>query len=1081
MATKSDFAQKLLHDLRVRKERMAATQNSNPRPSQRCRDTQGNPRQTYRGARQINGYDSSRAGNLTRRSGGGTKPIGTVESSNQIVLYNGGNNNSKQVRDLSMAIAFAFENGGKLSKIGTCSSNPLVEYFQRFSRGTMESGKLCFSKNSYSTYQVPTVSHIHINEIAKGVQNMNQILKACSDGLDLDRNSIEIGKELLKGAVNLEESLRVLVNLQEATKYTNGTQQKNRIRLLEEDDNDQDNSDATANQRQLDRPKFSFDKPTKYSPSAQRATKNDTQRHLLALPYLDEAAKRPVCDSKMVPHQRSVSCVPDFDSLSMQAMQRAHSSSPHIAQEKGRISNVVAKLMGLDELPLKDSPSCAQKELSTKPKERNEKDRKVSSRNPELPDPFNGDCKNGTVLRTEKTSPLTNNSVQIRDMKFNVKAEKIHEPPDGNSKLKTLARYQKTSKTSTVGSEAASAAKLGINVMNKQENHTIQPNQLAGFQTFQDKGQNQNFSEKEERKVSETGESYVLLLDNKLNQKAQQKGVFLENDGITGENIEFKARSNHLEKVDVKKDLASNHLNPQGKRTAFQIPESKKLEISEDKDQEVHKRHPKQNSTAKKHKGCLEESITSSKANQGPANLHKKQSHYKTKAVNGISTRLAENVSSKDPPHSMDQNDPPIVENRYTAAYQEVIKRKDQSHFLSPSEQKCGEAQATSNSTPMRTQEKPTTESPTQKKANSKKLQRSKNPQKIEVMAKRNSSVDGSPRSPRKSADLLQDLKQRLQNKSCSTKILEKQMDAQVREGKVDIMMHGSTEMKTEPSNQLYKLPKEADKRTTLSGLVEEDCQKQDLQNPLTLASDTSDGLASTSENVFNDLQKVEHLNKFRDEQEIKQSDQSSANLKESTVAKDLSQLACKQCSESWKQEQLTEAEKDLKETLIKSQLFLNAAEALFKLNIPLSFLHAGNPNDEVANKRLVSDCGYEVMNRKARRYQVTRHPYTNTTMKHGIPRSLDDLVKILCKDLEILKLYGGNGAGETDVAGYLYNILDKDIHNDEPDVNSTWDFEWNKMMYMFPEKEDVIKDVEKYMLNGLLDEISSDLLLVTV
>ncbi|XP_073051724.1 uncharacterized protein [Primulina eburnea] len=1000
MAAKSDFAQKLLHDLRVRKERMAATQNSKPRPRQTPRaETQGNPGQTYRGGRQINGYDSSRTGNSTRRSAGHTKAISTAESSNQIVLYNGGNN-SKQVKDLSMAIAFAFENGGKLSKIGTSSSNPLVNFFHRFSQGSRESGNMgitSFSKNNYSTYQFPTVSHVHISEIAKGVQNINQILRACSDGLDFDGNSIEIGKELLKGAINLEESLRMLVNLQEASKYTNGNQKKNRIRLLEDDDEDQDNSDTTAKQKQLDRPKFSFDKPTRNSPSAQRATKNDTQLHLLALSYLDEAAKRPVCDSKMVPHKRSVSCVPNFDSHSTQVKQRINSSSPHPAQEKGRISNVVAKLMGLEELPRQDNPTCAQKELSIKPKER---------------------MKRTGKFRAETQSCLIH-SMETARMAQSSEPTRLH--------------------------------------------HRAKP----------------KIFRKEERKISGTRESHVLLLDNKPHQKAQQNGLFFKDDDITGETIEFNARSNHLEKKDVKKDLPSNLRNPQDKRTSFQTPESKKPETSEDKHQEVQKEHSfiEQNLIAKKYKGCEEESITSSKTNQGSANMHKKQSHHKTTPVNGISARLVEKVSSKDPPNNTYQNDPPIVENHNSAANQEVIKKEDQSHYLSSSEPRCDQAQA-SNSTPMCTQEEPVAASATQKKGNSKKLQKSKNPQKIEVMTKRNDNVSGLPRSMKKSATLLQDLKQHLQNKSSSTGKSEKQMGAQVREGKVDTMMHGQSEMKTEPSNQLRKLPKEADQMTALSCLGEEDCQKE---NTLTLMSGTSDGLASKSQKVFNDQHKVEQLGTFRDEEAIKQCDQSLDDLKESTDIKDLSQLNYKQFSESWRQEQLTEDEKNLKEILIKSQLFLNAAEALFKLNIPFSFLHAGDPSGEVANKRLVLDCGYEVMNRKARRYQVTHHPYTNTTVKRATPRSLDDLVKILCRDIEVLKLYGRGRAGEADVAGYLCNMLNKDIHNEEPDVNSTWDFEWNKMMYMFPEKEDVVKDVEKYMLNGLLDEISSELLLVTV
>ena len=62
--------------------------------------------------------------------------------------------------------------------------------------------------------QFPAFSPVQIGEISKGVQRLNQILRACSDGgVNLDRYSIEIGTELLKGAVDLENSLKMLVNL----------------------------------------------------------------------------------------------------------------------------------------------------------------------------------------------------------------------------------------------------------------------------------------------------------------------------------------------------------------------------------------------------------------------------------------------------------------------------------------------------------------------------------------------------------------------------------------------------------------------------------------------------------------------------------------------------------------------------------------------------------------------------------------------------------------------------------------------------------------------------------------------------
>lgn len=201
----------------------------------------------------------------------------------------------------------------------------------------------------------------------------------------------------------------------------------------------------------------------------------------------------------------------------------------------------------------------------------------------------------------------------------------------------------------------------------------------------------------------------------------------------------------------------------------------------------------------------------------------------------------------------------------------------------------------------------------------------------------------------------------------------------------------------------------------------------------------------------------------------------------ESTEPYDLSQHGYKQCPVLKRQEQLTEPEKDLKEKVIKSQLFLSTAEALFKLNIPVSFLHAGDHNNEVAETKFVLDCAYEVMKRKARRHEVTYHPYMKTTICNTKVRSLDDLVKQLCKDLDMLKFYGMNGIEECDVAAGLYKMLNKDIYNEDPDVNSMWDFEWSKMISVFPEMEDVIRDVEKHVLNGLLDEITDDLLLITV
>jgi hypothetical protein len=55
--------------------------------------------------------------------------------------------------------------------------------------------------------------------------------------------------------------------------------------------------------------------------------------------------------------------------------------------------------------------------------------------------------------------------------------------------------------------------------------------------------------------------------------------------------------------------------------------------------------------------------------------------------------------------------------------------------------------------------------------------------------------------------------------------------------------------------------------------------------------------------------------------------------------------------------------------------------------------------------------------------------------------------------------------------------MLECDVYNWDIDVNCMWDCGWDKMMFAFLEKDDVIRDVEKFVLDGLLDEVAKDLL----
>lgn len=167
---------------------------------------------------------------------------------------------------------------------------------------------------------------------------------------------------------------------------------------------------------------------------------------------------------------------------------------------------------------------------------------------------------------------------------------------------------------------------------------------------------------------------------------------------------------------------------------------------------------------------------------------------------------------------------------------------------------------------------------------------------------------------------------------------------------------------------------------------------------------------------------------------------------------------------------------------MIKGQLFLNTAEALFKLNIPVSILHGSDHNNQGVDNKLTLDCAYELLKEKGRRQELAIYPCKEKSLIGYVKiKSFDDLIKQLSKDFDNLKFSGGKTDEECDTADYLHKMLEKDIQNIKPDMNSMWDFSWNEKTFGFLEKDEIVKDVEKQMLNGLLDEITRDLLHIPV
>ncbi|OAO94152.1 TRM30 [Arabidopsis thaliana] len=240
---------------------------------------------------------------------------GGIEASNELVPY--GKGRSMEKLDLSKALAFALENAGKATRVDPSGSASIISFLHEVGKrslGERRSSQIMVQQQQPSSSS-PMI-HVHIKEISKGAQKLNQIIKACSNGLSFrkGRYSIQCGEQLMEGAIELEQSLRLLVDIQQASEYTSHKQRKNRIKLLEENDDDDDEEEDAGN---------------KNYQKIKQVAKADIEMRLLALNYQKDKNNK---------NRKQTSYCEDTEQ---------RSTKP----QKGRIPSVVAKLMGLGEFP----------------------------------------------------------------------------------------------------------------------------------------------------------------------------------------------------------------------------------------------------------------------------------------------------------------------------------------------------------------------------------------------------------------------------------------------------------------------------------------------------------------------------------------------------------------------------------------------------------------------------------------------------------------------------------------------------------------------------------------------------------
>ncbi|XP_050238863.1 uncharacterized protein LOC126688271 [Mercurialis annua] len=990
MAKRSEFAQKLLDDLRVRKERMSASQSSkSSKPN--GGDAYTHSRAAYDGSKEMLTHQTAGFRSTQNRTHRGHKSLSVGDAANEIVPFGKGQN-SRQIGDLSMALAFALENGGKLRRVDSSGNSSMLSFLNQIGRGSGDMSKMArntLDRSGSSTNSFPALSDFHVKEISKGAQKLNQILRACSNGLNFDGYSIEIGKELLKGAMDLEESLRMLVNMQEASEYMTN-QSKTRITLLEDDEDEGDHTMIVADNKQLARPIFSFDKHSRNSHYIQDAARSDLKKRLMApnkhseFTYSSRDAHN-LSGSDSASHRRYSSYGLNINNLAAFSEEKNGSSSSISKPEIGRIPNVIARLMGLQELPENnnDSKNPTVKESSSREKMEGRSKKKIAE---------------GSSTPVRKEKDIGNVASPIRKHKQiqNHPIQETQYDTYGLQAERNLASHQASYEGSFHDRKLHHNNVEGTKSMrsSNKTNMKIDHHQGNRYQSSQIMGSRKDIPEKErkhdnvklkELKAKEKGETEELLLNDQQQRATQQKQNRSEalmtlkgHEESNSATVKAERRNAH--------NLSSNNQAKSLNNFAFQ--QQQMLQSSEL--QKQHAGESEQQSVKQKiqvRRPVGNESRSSPKPAYDSTNFPQKRSH-KNKPT------LSNECCTKD----------------------------------------------------IGIMQKPET------------------PRKIdELVARRSGNPQNLSRTLKHQTSILQEAKQRRPGKLGRSK--EEEQVRSSRSTETCILKSDRSIPSIPQANVLEELQSRAEKASNSSSLpLDDECCSRKVQQISTFNQNSSQ-MVNNQQAQEHDFRK-DNLSSHSRILPLDRIHEEKSNHKKISTLETI--------------EPLTESENHLKQILLKSQLFLNTAEALFKLNIPFDILNAkGGQDHPDEESKLLLDCGYEVMKRKGKRKDLSVHPFVKINITCLMVRSLDNLIKELHNDLEKLKFYGRNHNAEPIVEDYLVKMLENDIYDKDPDVNCMWDFGWHEKKVICIEKDDVIRDVEKHLLNGLLDEVTIDLLLV--
>lgn len=226
------------------------------------------------------------------------------------------------------------------------------------------------SESVTEEYQTHSPSSFQLREVSREAQKLNQTIDSWSKGLRVDGQSKDIAKDLLKGALDLQDSLVMLGKLQEASEYMAHLKKK-QMEKAERRRKDEVGIGRTYSDHYRETNFMAgFQKPRL---SADGSSRKSTEE-------LKKVIKESLVRQNLLPntpiHERA--CFPPrlLDSASeTPSTSSSHSSSVHTTihyvpapaptapQQKTKGPNLIAKLMGLEEYPPKPLQPSPQRQF----------------------------------------------------------------------------------------------------------------------------------------------------------------------------------------------------------------------------------------------------------------------------------------------------------------------------------------------------------------------------------------------------------------------------------------------------------------------------------------------------------------------------------------------------------------------------------------------------------------------------------------------------------------------------------------------------------------------------------------------